>query len=83
MAFQIKKEISTSELSQHIPGAKNIPLSQLKQRLGEIPTDRDILLYCRSGMRSKSAANILTKNGHTKLNHLQGGIGAWTGKIAK
>ncbi|UUZ83102.1 rhodanese-like domain-containing protein [Paenibacillus sp. P26] len=37
----------------HIQGAKNIPLSQLNRRLGEIPKDRDLLLYCRSGMRSK------------------------------
>lgn len=66
-----------------IPGARNIPLSQINGRLAEIRKDRDVLLYCRSGIRSKNAARILRKNGYTKLAHLQGGIGAWGGKLSK
>lgn len=67
----------------YIPGAKNIPLSQFNRRLAEIPQDKDLLLYCRSGMRSKQAARILGKNGYSKLAHLQGGMSAWSGKVAK
>lgn len=67
----------------YIAGAKNIPLSQLKQRLGEIPIDKNVYLYCRSGMRSKQAARILHKNGFRNLAHLQGGIMSWDGKITK
>ncbi|HUC93733.1 MAG TPA: rhodanese-like domain-containing protein [Paenibacillus sp.] len=69
--------------SGFIPGARNIPLSQLGRRLGEIPEESSIYLYCRSGMRSKSAARMLKRNGYTKLAHLQGGISAWRGNIAK
>jgi len=67
--------------SGYIPGAKNIPLSQIEQRLGEISKDREVLLYCRSGMRSKSAAQLLIKNGYTRLAHLQGGISSWGGVL--
>jgi len=66
-----------------IPGAKNIPMSQLGKRLGEIPKDRSVLLYCQSGMRSKNAARILSKNGYERLAHLQGGISAWRGRAKK
>lgn len=69
--------------SGFIPGAKNIPLSQLEKRLGEIPKDRDVLLYCRSGMRSKSAARLLSKHGYTRLAHLQGGVSSWEGKLGR
>ncbi|WP_054024791.1 rhodanese-like domain-containing protein [Bacillus sp. FJAT-28004] len=66
-----------------IPGAKNVPLSQLGSRMDEIPNTSSVYLYCRSGMRSKSAARMLQKKGYSKLSHLQGGIGAWSGSISK
>ncbi|MCZ8515808.1 rhodanese-like domain-containing protein [Paenibacillus filicis] len=67
----------------YIAGAINIPLSQIKQRFGEIPPDKRIYLYCRSGMRSKQAARILQKNGFHELAHLQGGMMSWNGKLVK
>ncbi|SEN54079.1 rhodanese-like domain-containing protein [Paenibacillus sp. OV219] len=66
-----------------IPGAINIPLSQLGQRIGEIPQERDLMLYCRSGMRSKTAARMLSRNGYRHINHLQGGISAWSGRVVR
>ncbi|GMK39327.1 hypothetical protein PCCS19_23810 [Paenibacillus sp. CCS19] len=67
----------------YIPGAINIPLSRLQQRVSEIPSDRSVYLYCRSGMRSKQAAKILSKRGYQNLAHLQGGIMAWRGQLKK
>ncbi|MEX2461428.1 MAG: rhodanese-like domain-containing protein [Paenibacillaceae bacterium] len=66
-----------------IPSALNIPLSQLKSRIGEFSKDKEVYLYCRSGMRSKQAARILHKNGISNLVNLQGGISTWSGKITK
>ncbi|QQE73990.1 rhodanese-like domain-containing protein [Brevibacillus composti] len=65
----------------HIAGAVNIPLSQLSQRMGEIPKDKKVFLYCQSGMRSKQAAKLLSRNGYTNLANLNGGISAWSGPI--
>lgn len=69
--------------SGFIPTAVNIPLSQLSARVKEISLKNDVLLYCRSGMRSKQAAKILKRHGFTNLAHLQGGISAWQGSIKR
>jgi rhodanese-related sulfurtransferase len=62
-----------------LPGAVNIPLHQLKQRLGELPTwERgDILVVCRSGKRSEAAARMLQESGVERVFVLEGGMIAW------
>jgi len=67
----------------HIPSAVNIPLAQLNNRVKEISPKNEILLYCRSGMRSKQAAKILKKHGYNNLSHLRGGISVWRGPVKK
>jgi len=58
---------------EHAPGAVNIPLGQLRSRLGELPRNRDILVICRSGQRAYSATRILLQNGF-KARNLSGGM---------
>ena len=62
-----------------IKGAKHIPLSVLPTRLGELDKYKSapIIVYCRSGNRSGSACNTLTKAGFENVNNLVGGMGAW------
>lgn len=67
----------------HIPMAINIPLSKFNQSIAEIPKDKELILYCQSGMRSKQAARILRKKNDTKTSHLTGGIGSWSGSKIK
>ncbi len=67
----------------HILGARNIPLTQLKQRLTELRKDKPVYLYCQNGSRSMRAALILDKQGYKDLYQLQGGYKKWTGKIKK
>jgi rhodanese-related sulfurtransferase len=67
----------------HIAGAVNIPLSQLNVRSVEIPRDQPVYLYCRSGMRSKQAGKLLSKQGYTQVSHLVGGISVWDGPIKR
>ncbi|MBK6600978.1 MAG: FAD-dependent oxidoreductase [Betaproteobacteria bacterium] len=56
-----------------LPGSVNIPLPQLRARLGELPRDREILLICRSGGRAYYATRILLQNGF-KARTLSGGM---------
>ncbi|WP_430785312.1 rhodanese-like domain-containing protein [Virgibacillus flavescens] len=65
----------------HILGARNIPVTQMKQRLVEIRKDKPVYLYCQSGSRSARAAQLLNKKGYEDLNQLQGGFKKWTGKV--
>jgi len=58
---------------ESVPGAINIPLPQLRARLGELPRDREILIICRSGQRAYYATRILLQNGF-KANTLAGGM---------
>ncbi|WP_066193008.1 MULTISPECIES: rhodanese-like domain-containing protein [Gracilibacillus] len=67
----------------HILGARNIPLTQLKQRLTELRKDQPIYLYCQNGSRSIRAALLLNKQGYKQLYQLDGGYKKWTGKIKK
>lgn len=61
----------------YIPGAINISLQELPQKLSRIPTDKPVIVYCRSGNRSAFAANILKQAGYTEVYDL-GGIIDWT-----
>src|SRR5690625_3809184 len=65
----------------HILGARNIPVTQMKQRLVELRKDKPVYLYCQSGSRSARAAQLLRKKGYNDLNTLKGGFKKWTGKI--
>lgn len=60
----------------YIPGAINISLQELQQKLNRIPTDKPVIVYCRSGNRSAFAANILKQAGYTEVYDL-GGIIEW------
>lgn len=61
----------------HAKGAKNIPLGQLGKRLAEIPRNREVLLICQSGNRSRSAAQFLQQQGITQVFNVSGGTTVW------
>jgi hydroxyacylglutathione hydrolase len=61
----------------HVPGAVNVPHDELPSRLAEVPRDKDVVLYCRSGRRSALAADVLAANGYTRVSHLEGDMNAW------
>jgi NADPH-dependent 2,4-dienoyl-CoA reductase/sulfur reductase-like enzyme/rhodanese-related sulfurtransferase len=58
---------------ESVPGAINIPLPQLRSRLGELPHDREIYVFCRSAQRSYYATRILLQNGF-KVKNISGSM---------
>ena len=51
----------------HAAGARNLPLQDLPRRMDELPRDREVILYCRSGARSSSALSMLRARGFEKV----------------
>ncbi|WP_041695498.1 rhodanese-like domain-containing protein [Alicyclobacillus acidocaldarius] len=64
-----------------IPGAKNIPLSQLQERFREIDPHRETVMVCRSGARSERACQFLMAQGYSNLWNLMGGMLGWRGPV--
>ena len=60
--------------AETINGAINIPTSQMRERLNEIPKDRKIVLFCNTGFQSYVASRILLQKGYTDVFSLTGGI---------
>ncbi len=61
----------------HIPNSTLIPLSELPQRLNELPREQEIVVVCRTGRRSAEGRDILLKAGFKKVTSLAGGLVAW------
>jgi adenylyltransferase/sulfurtransferase len=64
-----------------IPGSTLIPLPELPQRFRELDSEREIIVHCKSGMRSLKAQQFLQRQGFGGVKNLKGGILAWVDKI--
>lgn len=69
---------SDSEVAAGIlPGSAHLPMHLIPLKVTELPKDRDILLYCRSGARSYHACKFLMQQGFDSVINLRGGILDW------
>ncbi len=68
--------------AEHIPGATLIPVSDLENRFNEINPEKQTLVYCASGGRSRVATQILIDKKFKDVLNLTGGIKAWNGEKA-
>jgi adenylyltransferase/sulfurtransferase len=64
-----------------IPGSTLIPLPELPRRFQELDRDREIIVHCKSGMRSLKAQHFLREKGFQRIKNLKGGILAWADRI--
>jgi adenylyltransferase/sulfurtransferase len=60
-----------------IQGAKNIPLGEVAQRMAELDSAEEMVVFCKRGSRSARAIEILSSAGFKKMKNLKGGINAW------
>ena len=65
-----------------IPGAVNIPLDEIRQRVDEIPTIKPIYIYCAIGLRGYLAVKILRANGYKNVKNLSGGYKTYSMSLA-
>jgi rhodanese-related sulfurtransferase len=61
----------------HAPGARNIPVDRLAERLRELPSSKQVLTICQSGGRSARAAATLAGHGLHDVCDVRGGMSAW------
>ena len=62
---------------KHVAASIGVPLNHLVERVGELPTDRPLLLHCAGGYRSSIAASLLQLHGFRHVSEIAGGIAAW------
>lgn len=62
-------------------GARLIPLGELPKRVGELNSADEIVVHCKSGMRSAKAADFLRQAGFSHVRNMKGGILAWSDKV--
>jgi rhodanese-related sulfurtransferase len=60
-----------------IPGARHLPLAELRTRIGELDPERPVVLYCAGGWRSNVGASVLRAQGFTDVSDVLGGYNAW------
>ena len=64
-----------------IPGSTLIPLGDVPKRMHELNSADEIVVHCRSGMRSAQAVELLMKAGFRKIHNLKGGVLAWADQV--
>ena len=65
----------------HLPNAQLIPMNQISHRLGEFNPSDEIVLYCRTGIRSAKVTDQMIKEGFHNVKNLIGGIHGWADDV--
>ena len=60
-----------------LPGTVLIPIGEFERRIGEVPKNKIILVYCAVGARSKPVADLLSQRGYKEVYHMSDGLVGW------
>jgi adenylyltransferase/sulfurtransferase len=66
-----------------LPGAVLIPKGELPSKLAELPQNKPVIAYCKTGIRSAEALALLKNAGFADAKHVQGGVSAWATQVDK
>jgi rhodanese-related sulfurtransferase len=80
LLVDVREKDEVEALSYDVPHIIHIPLSEFEMRFSEIPTDRELVMVCRSGARSLRAAGFLKNQGYDRVVNMQHGIIRWAEK---
>jgi sulfur-carrier protein adenylyltransferase/sulfurtransferase len=69
------------EISDIDQATHHIPKSKVLERLGELDTTRELIVYCKTGNRSADITKLLREHGYSRARNMAGGINAWAQKI--
>ncbi len=76
--LDVREDQEVEELAYDVKNLIHIPLSQLQDRISEVPNDREVIVGCRSGARSYRATEFLLHNGYQNVKNLKFGIIGWS-----
>lgn len=79
LLVDVREEEELQELAYKVTNVIHIPLGSVESNLSLIPTDRIVILACKSGGRSQQAFDLLSSKGYTNIANMVGGIIAWEG----
>jgi rhodanese-related sulfurtransferase len=69
--------------SGHLKNAVHIPITQLKDRIHELDREKETIVYCYNGFRSRAGGNVLVSEGFKKVRNMAAGIQGWKYEIVK
>ncbi len=77
LLIDVREPDEVAEVAYNVKNYRNVPLSQLANRLQDIPRNQQVILACRSGNRSRRAYDMLVAQGYQNLANMEGGMLAW------
>ncbi|MFN3664534.1 MAG: rhodanese-like domain-containing protein [Sediminibacterium sp.] len=80
LIVDVRENEEVNELACDVPAILHIPLSEFEERFNEVPRNREVILVCRSGIRSLKATYYLMNHGYTNVMNMQHGMLRWADK---
>lgn len=80
LLVDVREKDEVDQLAFDVPAIVHIPLSEFESRYTELPKDKDLVIVCRSGVRSLRAAGFLKNHGYDKVVNMKYGILRWAEK---